>query len=169
MRSSNSGYAHGTTGSPQTTIEQEEYALKVAENEAALKEFADNLPLIDKSLIAEMEASGVKFTRENVMFATRDKTGQVIWLETGNPGAGYKHLQIRGHIEQLAKKFDVPKSEVVKLIRNIIRDGKIISNVIEERNGRKVCRREYQYDGKKIVLAAVGTNGFLVSIYPKSK
>lgn len=40
MRSSNSGYAHGTTGSPQTSIEQEEYSLKVAENEATLKEFA---------------------------------------------------------------------------------------------------------------------------------
>lgn len=43
MRSSDSGYAHGTTGSPQTSIEQEEYTFKVAENEAALKEFADSL------------------------------------------------------------------------------------------------------------------------------
>ncbi len=36
MRGSNSGYAHGTTGSPQTTLEQTEYMAKVAENEAAL-------------------------------------------------------------------------------------------------------------------------------------
>lgn len=36
MRGSNSGYAHGTSGSPQGTLEQNEYAAKVAENEATL-------------------------------------------------------------------------------------------------------------------------------------
>lgn len=40
MRGSDSGYAHGTTGSPQTTLEQTEYTSKVAVNEAALLEAA---------------------------------------------------------------------------------------------------------------------------------
>lgn len=40
MRANDSGYAHGTTGSPQTTLEQTEYASKVAENEAFLLEVA---------------------------------------------------------------------------------------------------------------------------------
>lgn len=40
MRGSSSGYAHGTSGSPQTTLEQNEYAAKVAENEAALLDAA---------------------------------------------------------------------------------------------------------------------------------
>lgn len=42
MRASDSGYAHGTTGSPQTTLEQLEYAIKVAENEVALAELVDS-------------------------------------------------------------------------------------------------------------------------------
>lgn len=41
MRGQDSGYAHGTTGSPQATFEQEEYAIKVAENEAALARLAE--------------------------------------------------------------------------------------------------------------------------------
>ena len=37
MHGSNSGQANGTSGSPQTTIEQQEYAKNVAEAEAKAK------------------------------------------------------------------------------------------------------------------------------------
>ena len=37
MHGSNSGQANGTSGSPQTTLEQQEYARKVAEAEAKAK------------------------------------------------------------------------------------------------------------------------------------
>lgn len=57
---------------------QETYAAKVAENEARLKAEADNAPLIDPLHIAEMEASGVKFTRKDVIFTARDSTGQIV-------------------------------------------------------------------------------------------
>ncbi len=43
VRSTDSGYAYGTNGSPQSTIEQAEYAIKVAENEAALDQFASKV------------------------------------------------------------------------------------------------------------------------------
>lgn len=81
MRSSNGRLAYGTSGNPQTHIMQEVYAAKVAENEARLKAEADAAPLIDQSLITEMEASGVKFTRKDVIFTARDSTGQIVWLE----------------------------------------------------------------------------------------
>ena len=60
MRVSDSGLAHGTSGSPQTIIESSEYAAKVAENERKLKEIAER-SMIDESLIKELEANGVKF------------------------------------------------------------------------------------------------------------
>ena len=41
MRGSNSGLAHGTSGSPQATIESGEYAAKVSDNEKKLKESAE--------------------------------------------------------------------------------------------------------------------------------
>lgn len=166
MRSRDSGYAHGAIGSPQTTLEQSEYAAKVAENEAKLKADADNAPLIDPAHIAEMEASGVKFTREEVMFTTRDKTGQIIWLEKGTKVAGYRHIETRGHIAQLAKYLGVDERDVLKTLRNVIRDGHLVSYKMVVRAGREGYERKYEYNGKQIVLAAIGTNGFLVTAYP---
>ena len=35
-------------------------------------------------LIAELKKSGVKFTEQDIVFITKDKTGQIVWLEKGN-------------------------------------------------------------------------------------
>jgi hypothetical protein len=43
MHGSNSGLAYGTSGSPQTTLEQQEYAKSVAEAEAKVKAHQDYL------------------------------------------------------------------------------------------------------------------------------
>ena len=166
MRSSNGRLAYGTSGNPQTHIMQETYAAKVAENEAKLKAEADAAPLIDKSHLAELEANSVKFTREDVIFTARDSTGQIVWLEKGNKAAGYAHLESRGHVGQIAKKFSVSESEVPRLLRNIIRDGHIVSNKIRETNGRKGYERIYEYDNERILLTGIGINGFIVSAYP---
>lgn len=45
MRSSDSGLAHGTNGSPQSTIESGEYAAKVAKNEKNLEKEAKKPPM----------------------------------------------------------------------------------------------------------------------------
>ena len=166
MRSYNGRLAYGTIGNPQTNIMQETYSAKVAENEENLKAESDAAPLINQSHIAEMEASGVKFTREDVIFTAKDSTRQVIWLEKGNKTAGYAHLEARGHIGQIAKKFGVSESEVPRLIRNVIRDGCIVSNKIKKTNWRDGYERIYEYNGEHILLACIGLNGFLVSAYP---
>lgn len=168
MRSSNTGHAHGTIGNPQTTIEQLEYALEEAANEAALKDLADNLPLIDESLIAEMESAGVKFNKSDIMLTTRDATGQPIWLEKGNPLAGYEHIKKRGHTEQLAKHLGIEEGEAPRALRNAIRDGRIVSDKTEMRKGRLTRERIYEYGGRQL-LVALGTNGFIVSAYPEHK
>ncbi len=98
MRGSDSGYALGTSGSPQTTFEQAEYAIVVADNEAKLKYEADNAPLLDENLIEELRQSDAKFSREKMIFVTRDATGQIVWLEEGNKAAGLNHLKARGHM-----------------------------------------------------------------------
>lgn len=166
MRSSNLDLAHGTNGNPQITSEQYEHAAMVAQNEAALKEYADNLPLVDPSLIAEMEKNGIKFNKDEVIFTVRDARGQVIWLEKGNSTAGFSHMQQRNHIEQLAKYFDVTTEDIPRLLRNMIRDGRIVSDVLEIRGGREIRNRVYEYNGNHIVLAALGSNGFLVTAFP---
>ena len=166
IRASNSGYAHGTSGSPQGTLEQNEYTAKVAENEAKLKAEADNAPLIDPLHIAEMEAGGAKFTRKNIVFTARDKTGQVVWLAKGTKTAGLDHLKARGHISQLAKYLGVSENDVPSTLRNVIRDGRIVSDKTVKRGSSIGHERKYEYNGRHIVLAAIGTNGFLVTVYP---
>lgn len=166
MRGLDSGYAHGTSGSPQETIEQTEYAAKVAENEARFKEIAENLPLIDENLLNEIEQSGAKFKKENVILTTRDSTGQLIWLEAGNASAGYKHMQKRHHDAQLAKYLTTSIDDVPRVLRNIIAYGRVIGNELVMRHGRPGYERRYEYNGKKVILAAIGTNGFLVTAYP---
>lgn len=166
IRANSSGYAHGTSGSPQCIIEQNEYAARVAENEAKLKAEANNAPLINSLHIAEMEAEGAKFMRENVVFTARDMTGQVVWLEKGTKAAGFEHLKARGHITQLAKYFGVSEGDIPKMLRNIIRDGRMVSNKSVKRGNCIGYERKYEYNGKHVILAAIGANGFLVTAYP---
>lgn len=165
MRSGNGGLAHGTRGNPQTNITQEIYAAKVAENEARVKELASQ-SMIDESLIAELERNRVKFTRKDMLFVTRDKTGQIVWLEKGNVGAGMGHIKSRGHDEQIAKAFGIPKTEVEAYLRKVISQGSIVRNELKPIGNRMGYERVYYYEGEYCVIAGVGTNGFIVSAYP---
>ena len=49
--------------------------------------------LIDENLVFEMQKNNIKFTKENLVFVTRDKSGQIIFLEKGKDDAGLKHIQ----------------------------------------------------------------------------
>ncbi len=165
MRSSNGGLAFGTSGNPQTHIMQETYAAKVAENEARIKELTSQ-SMIDESLIVELERNGVKFTRKDMLFVTRDKTGQIVWLEKGNAGAGMGHIKSRGHDEQIAKAFGIPKTEVEAYLRKVISQGSIVRNELKPIGNRMGYERVYYYEGEYCVIAGAGTNGFIVSAYP---
>ncbi len=165
MRSSNGRLAYGTNGNPQTHIMQEIYAAKVAENEARLKELALR-PLIDESLVAELERDGIKFSRKDMLFVTRDKTGQIVWLEKGNAGSGMGHIKSRGHDEQIAKAFGIPKSEVEAYLHKVISQGSIVNNELKLIGNRTGYERTYHYEGEYCIITGVGTNGFIVSAYP---
>lgn len=166
MRSSNGGLAYGTNGNPQTHIMQETYAAKAADNEARLKELVSQ-PMIDEALVAELEHDGVKFTRKDMLFVTRDKTGQIVWLEKGNAGSGMGHIKSRGHDEQIAKAFGIPKTEVEAYLRKVISQGSIVRNDLKPIGNRMGYERVYYYEGKYCIITGVGTNGFIVSAYPR--
>lgn len=165
MRSVNSGLAYGTSGNPQVHIMQEAYSVKVAENEAKLKELASQ-PMIDEALVAELEHDGVKFTRKDILFITRDKMGQIVWLEKGNAGSGMGHIKSRGHDEQMATAFGIPKTEVEAYLRKVISRGSVVRNKLKPIGNRMGYERVYYYEGEYHVVVGVGTNGFIVSAYP---
>ena len=171
MRGSDSGLAHGTSGSPQSTIESGEYAAKVAENERRLEESAKT-PMIDEGLVKVLEGNGVKFSREDMVFITRDATGQVVWLENGNSGAGLEHILhgngiTRGHARDFENAMGLSESEVPRYLHRVITHGEVVSNRLKPlANGRMGYTRVYYYGGRYNVITGIGTNGFITSAYP---
>ena len=81
-------------------------------------------PLIDSKVVSEMERTHVKFTKKNLVFATRDKTGQIIFLETGKDDAGLKHIQQR-HTREFYEAFSVKKENIPHFLYKVVREGNI--------------------------------------------
>lgn len=78
--------------------------------------------------------------------------------------AGLEHI-IQRHKDDLLKKFGIKQEEIPIFTRNIFRDGIEISS--KSKNGG--FERRYIYQAEILVVAGVGTNGFIVSIYPDNK
>lgn len=113
-------------------------------------------------LMEELRNSGVKFTEEDVVMIAKQKNGELLWLEIGNKVAGLIHIE-EGHSENLKSAFGVNKNSIPSFIKNVIEQGKIVSNV---KKGKRITRI-YDFGGKHYVLCALGTNGFIVSVYPR--
>lgn len=117
-------------------------------------------------MFSELDKNNVKYTKENVIFITRDATGQIVFLETGNEGAGLKHI-LQRHSQNFKDTFHINADQIPIYLKNVVRYGKIVSNEIVIRNGRKGVERRYYYNGNYYVITAIGLNGFIVSAYPR--
>ena len=164
MNHSNSGLAHGTNGSPQLTTENSEAERIAHNNEADIAE--------QWTLKEELKRNNVKFNPADVLFVTRDKTGQIVWLETGNSMAGLKHIldgngKTPGHAADFERAFGVKRDDLPAYLKTVIANGKIVSDNIVKVGARDGYERVYYYEGKHVVVTAIGMNGFIVSAYPK--
>lgn len=126
---------------------------------------------LKSDLIAELEKNKIKFTKEDIVFITKDKSGQVVWLEKGNSGAGLKHIldgdgNSPGHKTHFEKAFGINASQIPSFLNKVISEGEIVANNMKIRNGHPGFERIYYYNGKHYLLAGIGTNGFIVSAYP---
>lgn len=123
-------------------------------------------------LIKELERNHTKFTKDNIVFITRDKTGQIVWLEQGNEIAGLHHIlntanKGQGHTKEFAECFGVKRGGIATFLKKVLEGGEVVSDRITIRKARKVCERIYRYKNYSIcILFAIGTNGFVVSAYP---
>lgn len=78
-----------------------------------------NSVLIPKKLDLSKNLSEIikKFTKEDIVFITRDQTGQVVWLEKGNKKAGLKHIldygnNGNGHAGDFKKSLGVDRKDI---------------------------------------------------------
>lgn len=119
-----------------------------------------------QALIGELEKSGVKFTKEDVVFVTKDATGQTVWLEKGNSSAGLEHI-INRHADDFQSKHGISPENIAQHIKNVFHSGKVEYNRITRENGG--YERLYNYKGKYYMISGIGENGFIVSAYPVSE
>lgn len=122
-------------------------------------------------LIKELENNGVKFSKEDIVFITKDKTGQTVWLEKGNSSAGLEHIingtgRTPGHEKDFEKAFGVSREQIPSFLNNVVSRGSVVSNEIKNINGRIGFERIYYFNKKYYVLSGIGTNGFIVTAYP---
>ena len=121
-----------------------------------------------EALVKQLEQSGVKFSKKDMVFVTKDKTGQVVWLEKGNESSGLQHIVSR-HADDFQSKHGVSKSQISNHLNDVFTSGKVEYSRITQKNGRAGYERLYSYNGKYYLQTGVGTNGYIVSAYPISK
>ena len=130
--------------------------------------------LTESQLIAELEEKGIKFTKKDVLFITKDKTGQTVWLEKGNSGAGLEHIlngngHTSGYANDFEKAFGIKRDDIPQYLKKVIECGDIIGEKLKNTGKRVGFERIYYYEGKYCVVTGIGTNGFIVSAYPTAK
>ena len=141
---------------------------KGAKSHQKVIEEKQNKSLIDPKIVSEMERTNVKFTKGNLVFTTKDKTGQIVFLETGKDDAGLKHIQQR-HTREFYDGFSVKKEDIPHFLYKVVREGNIVDSHIEIRNGRESVTKVYDYQGNYYILTGIGTNGFIVTARPARK
>lgn len=114
--------------------------------------------LVPDELMKELENSGNKFTKSDVLMITKNYYGKLMWLEEGNERAGLRHI-IKNH------KSDLPsESEIPGLLKNVLYLKPIKHT--ERKNGNQLSDTFLYRFNKRIYLVAYGNNGFIVSFYP---
>lgn len=160
-------------------IKELEENLKVKNNENITNEkyIFENIEKIDveskneyslEEGIKKLEDAKVKFNKDDVLFVVRDESNQLIWLEKGNIKVGLEHIKFR-HTKDFKKKFKIDPEEIPNLVKDIIKNSKILFCDIGYRNGILCLTKYYLYKNEYYVLGAIGVNGFISSIYPISK
>ncbi|MBR1728112.1 MAG: hypothetical protein IJ728_01095 [Selenomonadaceae bacterium] len=161
-RYKDSGTNHGTKGSPQTSLEQSQFENSQAKANQVL------INTEEEKLFAELDRDKVKYTKENVLFITKDRTGQIVFLETGNEMAGFKHI-LKGHVDDFKRALNLEADQIPTYLKNVVRYGQVISNEVVIKKGRAGFSRKYYYNGEYYIFTGIGTNGFMISAYPTSK
>lgn len=72
-----------------------------------------------------------------------------------------------GHAKDFERAFGVSKAQIPNYLNKVISQGEIVKNSLIKRGNRECFERIYYYEGKHYVVTGIGTNGFIVSAYPK--
>ena len=119
-------------------------------------------------ILKQIVNSGAKINVKDVVFAAKDKSGQLVWLEKGNKTSGLEHIKSK-HQSDFVSKHNIKASHLTSYLKRVASKGTIVSSrVVKLSNGSVGYEKVYSYRGKYYTLGAIGTNGYIVSMYPIS-
>jgi len=104
-----------------------------------------------------------------LLFVTKDSSGEIVFLEKGNPGAGLEHI-INGtdkkgrHKEHFKKYLNIEENEIGVTLFKFIKADNIINVKPSKNNGKNVI---YCLNNKYLHIV-IASNGFIVTAYPAS-
>ena len=117
-----------------------------------------------RALIDEVVANGDKISPDNVVMITKDPSGKIVWLESGNKTSGLQHI-INEHGHQFNGK-GISNEDIPDYVLEAVYQGNIVGT-----QGKKNPRTVYEfiYKGEKQRIAVqVSKNGYIVGANPKS-
>lgn len=173
-RSKNSGLSLGAYG--QTSIENYELNGKLKEQAESVltssTQFSNDS--VSDADIKLLDDAKVKYNKDDVLFVSRDSSGQLVWLEKGNPSVGLEHILngdgiSSGHASQFEKALKLKPHEVSSYLKKVVTNGTIVNSKLKIIGNRKGYEKTYYYEGNYCIVTAIGTNGFIVSAYPHRK
>ncbi|MBQ1327579.1 hypothetical protein [Lachnobacterium bovis] len=119
------------------------------------------------ALVSQLDASGVKYNKKDVVAITKDPDGNIVWLEKGHLGnkpSGLAHI-----IEEHAADFEnqnISRDEIPQYIMQAVKSGTIVGY---QGRGKGRPIYEFIYEGKtRRVAISIGSNGYIVGANPKS-
>ncbi|MDD6711515.1 hypothetical protein [Sharpea porci] len=129
----------------------------------------------EDELKSELKDKNVKFNENDLIFITRDKTGQIVWLEKGNSSAGLMHILdgkngSPGHARDFERALGIKREDIGLYLKKVIKKGSVVRNrLINIGNGKWGYERCYEYKGNYYIMTGIGSNGFIVTAYPIRK
>ena len=118
-----------------------------------------------KALIEEVITNGEKISPEKVVMITRDPSGKIVWLETGDERSGLQHI-----IDNHAHEFNgrgITTEDIPDYVLEAVYQGNVVGT-----QGKRDPRTIYEfiYNGETHRIAVqISTNGYIVSANLKSR
>lgn len=121
---------------------------------------------MENQLLKELIDSGSKFNQDRIIFITKDKSGQLIWLEEGNSSAGWIHIKQR-HAKDFLR-YNIREEDIPEYLYKVITNGEILLKKKSLKGNSMGYNAIYLYENKECIISGIGTNGFIVSAFPSN-
>ena len=118
---------------------------------------------VNPALLDEFTANGVKFTPENVIATARSPSGKVVFLETGGPTAGLRHI-VQEHGPEFAN-MGVSEAQIPSVVMRAVTEGKIVGYQ-GGGTGRPIYELNINGQPRRIAITT-SSNGFIVGANPR--